>query len=189
MLFIYYLFILAIYPIITFLLCNNNILAWLIFNIPIIIIEIVGYKNRYELKPLKNNESIFLQPVKNTEEFINKIWEEYGRIDSRYLDKNRHYVWNFELGNVILTLLLGFAYFYNSKNSKNSNNWIKTFLILQILNCILYFITYFYDYIKNWKSNLKNKMENKNIDYIFIFKQVLYLSISSTWIFIPYLIL
>jgi hypothetical protein len=178
MIFLYYLFILAIYPLITIFLCKNNILAWLIFNIPIIIIELVGYKNRNDLRTLKHNESIFFQHIQNIEEFINIIWEEYGRIDNRYLDKNRHYVWNFELGNVILVILLGFAYFYNLNKSN-----LFILLILQIINCILYFITYFYDYFK-----YKN-MRNKNIDNIFIFKQILYLSISSIWIIVPFYLL
>jgi len=175
MLFLHYLFVLTFYVFTLYFFLNKNMLLyWLIFNIPIIIIELIGYKNRNELTPLRDNDSLFLSPVKNINEFINKIWEEYGRIDNRYLDKNRHYVWNFELGNVLLILILLVVYFFNRQNQQNQI--IRMLLILQIINCILYFVSYFYDIIK---MDMNNEYKNKRI------KQIIYLGISSIWIFFP----
>ena len=151
---------------------------WAIFNLLIGFYEFYSYKNRDKLK--LDNSSIWNRNVKynnsnnsndsNTNIFI-ESWNEYCKVDSRYIIKP--YVWIFELLN------LGLATLFIITLIMNNLLFIKGILILQIINCSLYFITLLLEFMYNdvFVKNIKTYAQN----WMF----PLYYGISSIWIILP----
>lgn len=161
---LFYLTVLFVLIVLSGMLINNTLLfGWLWFNLFIAIYEfyIVYHKNKFsqEKCPL----DYWKEHVDN--DFWLKSWHEYScQSDTRYLDKT-NYVFNIELTNAIIIVLLWIAYLMNYKQL------LIILLILQAVVCIFYFITLF------TQSQYINK-ENKN-------KLISYLFISSWWIIVP----
>ena len=153
---------------------------WAIFNLLIGIYEFYSYKNKDKLK--LDNSSIWDRNIKlndndnnsnsnsNTNIFI-ESWNEYCKVDSRYIIK--HYVWIFELLN------LGLATLFIITLIANKNLYIKLILILQIVNCSLYFFTLLLEFMYNdiFAKNIKT--------YAKAWMFPVYYGISSIWIILP----
>ena len=133
-----------------------------IFNLFIGIYEIYCFQNRHLLKLDEN------MPKWNSS--IIASWNEYCRVDSRYIFK--HYVWIFELLNALYAFLLIFIILYYKKA-------IKFILLLEIVSCSLYFITLLYEYFSD--ETIHDTILEKST----ILHRVLYYGISSIWIIVP----
>ena len=147
---------------------------WAIFNMLIGIYEFYSYKNRDKLK--LDNSSIWDRKIdrksinSNTNIFI-ESWNEYCKVDSRYIINP--YVWTFELLNTVLATLIIITLIINNLFC------IKSILILQIINCSLYFFTLLLEYIYNdiFVKNIKTFAKT----WMF----PVYYGISSIWIILP----
>ena len=149
---------------------------WAIFNILIGIYEFYSYKNRDKIK--LDNSSIWDRKIKNNDDdddnkcniFI-ESWNEYCKVDSRYIIKP--YVWIFELLN------LGLAALFIIFLITNQIVFVKLILILQIINCSIYFITLLLEFMYNdvFVNNIKTYAKN----WMF----PIYYGISSIWIVLP----
>ena len=136
---------------------------WIIFNIFIGLYEIYCYNNKLQLnlnKFPKWNSSIIA------------TWNEYCRVDPRYVYKE--YVWYFELLNAFYAFILIFILIFYKKLKL-----VKYILLLEIISCSLYFITLFFEFLfdKNIRNNI---LENSTIP-----NRILYYGISSIWIIVP----
>jgi len=144
----------------------NLVLLWLwvIFNIFIGIYEIYCYNNRHLLN---------LDNIPKWNDSVIASWNEYCRVDSRYIFKE--YVWIFELLNAFYAFLLIFILFFYKK-------LIKTVLLLEIISCSLYFLSLVYEcmYDKYIYNNILEKSNNIH--------RFLYYGISSIWIIVPVLL-
>ena len=140
---------------------------WGIFNFLIGLWEIYIFKNRNKLTLQKQTlwDKIKKGQIKN---FFIEGWEEYCKVDSRYIYK--HYVWIFELLNAFLALL--FLPFLITKNYKAC----KIILGVTIVNCIFYFISLF----------IELALKNLKIDYAKKWMFPVYYLISFIWIFVPF---
>jgi hypothetical protein len=146
------------------------IYIWAIFNIFISI---------YEIYVFKNNEKLELSTYKYKNDILINGWSEYSRVDPRYIISK--YVWNFELLNVLLTvLLLVFLIFFTGSNKMTL---INSVLLLQIYSTSLYFITLINDY-KNDVNVRNNIIKNSSIE-----KRIIYYLISLIWIIVPFILL
>jgi len=134
---------------------------WVIFNIFIGIYEIYCFQNRQFLN---------LDNIPKWNSSVLATWNEYCRVDSRYIFK--HYVWTFELFNAFYAFILIFVLFYYKQ-------WIKPILFLEIISCSLYFLTLIYEYYTdpNIQQNILEKSTIQN--------RIVYYGISSIWIIIP----
>ena len=147
---------------------------WAIFNLLIGIYEFYSYKNRDKIK--LDNSSIWDRKIdrisinSNTNIFI-ESWNEYCKVDSRYIINP--YVWTFELLNTVLATL--FIIYLITKQIM----FVKLILILQIINCSLYFFTLLLEYIYNdiFVKNIKTFAKT----WMF----PVYYGISSIWIILP----
>jgi hypothetical protein len=149
---------------------------WAIFNILIGIYEFYSYKNRDKIK--LDNSSIWDRKIKNNDDdddnkcniFI-ESWNEYCKVDSRYIIKP--YVWIFELLN------LGLAALFIIFLITNQIVFVKLILILQIINCSIYFITLLLEFMYNnlFVKNIKT--------YAKAWMFPVYYGISSIWIVLP----
>ena len=147
---------------------------WAIFNLLIGIYEFYSYKNRDKIK--LDNSSIWDRKIdrisinSNTNIFI-ESWNEYCKVDSRYIINP--YVWTFELLNTVLATLIIITLIINNLFC------IKSILILQIINCSLYFFTLLLEYIYNdiFVKNIKTFAKT----WMF----PVYYGISSIWIILP----
>jgi|LakMenEpi03Aug12_release.lakeMendotaPanAssembly.Ray.scaffolds.fasta_scaffold433654_2 hypothetical protein len=150
--------------------------AWAIFNLLIGIYEFYSYKNRDKIK--LDNSSIWNRKIKNNNDdsdiFI-KSWNEYCKVDSKYIINP--YVWIFELLNMILATLF-IIILINQKNQIYIYV-IKLILILQIINCSLYFFTLLLEFMYNdvFVKNIKT--------YAKAWMFPVYYGISSIWIVLP----
>lgn len=148
---------------------------WAIFNILIGIYEFYSYKNRDKLK--LDNSSIWDRKVKHDinnyidNDIFIESWNEYCKVDSRYIIKP--YVWIFELLNTVLATLFIITLIMNNLL------FIKGILILQIINCSLYFFTLLFEYMYNdlFVKNIKT--------YAKTWMFPLYYGISSIWVILP----
>ena len=136
---------------------------WVIFNIFIGIYEIYCFQNRHLLS---------LTNIPKWNSSILATWNEYCRVDPRYIMK--YYVWMFELLNAFYAFLLFFLLFYNY-NTK----WIKHILFLEIISCSLYFLTLIYEY------NTDPKIRDSILEKSTTTNRILYYIMSSIWIIIP----
>ncbi len=137
---------------------------WILFNLVISLYELYCYNN-YEKLGIDKKNNIILDS-----------WSEYSRVDPRYvLNKNNDYkyVWNFELFNVVNTILLTLFYL-NNKPNMNIN--INIILISQLLATSLYFSTLITSDKEIKETIIKNSTKTKRILYYFI---------SSIWILVP----
>jgi hypothetical protein len=137
--------------------------VWVIFNIFIGIYEIYSFQNRYLLD---------LDNIPKWNNSILATWNEYCRVDPRYIMK--HYVWIFELLNAFYAFLLFFILFFHY-----NKEWIKYILFLEIISCSLYFLTLIYEYYTDPKIR-ENILENSTIT-----NRIIYYGISCIWIIIP----
>jgi len=136
---------------------------WVIFNIFIGLYEIYCYKNRDKLN---------LNNIPKWNSSIIASWNEYCRVDPRYVYKE--YVWYFELLNAFYAFILIFILIFYKKLKL-----VKYILLLEIISCSLYFITLFFEFLfdKNIRNNI---LENSTIQ-----NRILYYGISSIWIIVP----
>jgi hypothetical protein len=136
---------------------------WFIFNIFIGLYEIYCYKNRDKLN---------LNNIPKWNSSIIASWNEYCRVDPRYVYKE--YVWYFELLNAFYAFILIFILIFYKKLKL-----VKYILLLEIISCSLYFITLFFEFLfdKNIRNNI---LENSTIQ-----NRILYYGISSIWIIVP----
>ena len=134
---------------------------WVIFNIFIGIYEIYCYKNRNLLS---------LERIPKWNSSIIASWNEYCRVDPRYILKE--YVWTFELLNAFYAFLLIYILLYNQE-------LIKYILLLEIISCVLYFLTLIYEVLSDKKIRY-NILKKSTITNRF-----LYYGISSIWIIVP----
>lgn len=134
---------------------------WVIFNIFIGIYEIYCYKNRNLLS---------LERIPKWNSSIIASWNEYCRVDPRYILKE--YVWTFELLNAFYAFLLIYILLYNQE-------LVKYILLLEIISCVLYFLTLIYEVLsdKTIRYNIQKKSTITN--------RFLYYGISSIWIIVP----
>ena len=147
---------------------------WAIFNLLIGIYEFYSYKNRDKIK--LDNSSIWDRKIdrisinSNTNIFI-ESWNEYCKVDSRYIINP--YVWTFELLNTVLATL--FIIYLITKQIM----FVKLILILQIINCSLYFFTLLLEFMYNdlFVKNIKT--------YAKTWMFPVYYGISSIWIIVP----
>ena len=144
---------------------------WVLFNIFIGIYEIYCYLNRNKL-------SLDTFPKWNSS--IIHSWNEYCRVDPRYILKNHHYVWYFELLNAFYAFILIFLLFIRFTPFRIEDvHLIKYILLLEIISCSLYFITLFFEFLFN--TNISHAiLENSTIT-----NRIIYYGISSIWICIP----
>ena len=134
---------------------------WVIFNIFIGIYEIYCFQNRDLLR---------LDTIPKWNSSVLATWNEYCRVDSRYIFK--HYVWTFELLNAFYAFLLVYILFYHKQ-------WIKPILFLEIISCSLYFLTLLYEY--HTDSQFRENILEKST----ITNRIVYYGISSIWIVVP----
>ena len=134
---------------------------WVIFNIFIGIYEIYCYKNRNLLS---------LERIPKWNSSIIASWNEYCRVDPRYILKE--YVWTFELLNAFYAFLLIYILLYNQE-------LVKYILLLEIISCVLYFLTLIYEVLSDKKIRY-NILKKSTITNRF-----LYYGISSIWIIVP----
>ena len=160
-----------------------SLYSWAIFNLFIGIWEIYIFIERSNLILEKQS---FWNKIRNGTISINTFfidaWSEYTKVDSRYIKKYSpsQYVWVFELLNAFLAIVFIFVLFM--KNSK----WIIFILLLQLINCILYFLTLGIEIINNDNNNNDNNLILNNIkNYTSQWMIPVYYLISSIWIIVP----
>jgi len=135
---------------------------WIIFNIFIGLYEIYCYNNKLQLnlnKFPKWNSSIIA------------TWNEYCRVDPRYVLKD--YVWTFEILNAYYAVISLIIIFLDKR-------LIKFVLLLEILTCSLYFLSLIYEY----KTDIN--IRNNIIQNSTLLNRILYYAISFIWIIVPY---
>jgi hypothetical protein len=111
---------------------KSLLLGWIYFNIFISIYELYIIYNRKDLRESNCDDDFWDRD--NNGEIWKKSWEEYAcKTDKRYFNKN-NYVFLLEFINVLLTIGLLYAISYKK-------NLIKTLLLLQFLNAVVYFTT------------------------------------------------
>jgi hypothetical protein len=134
---------------------------WVIFNIFIGIYEIYCFKNRKLLR---------LEKMPKWNSSIIASWNEYCRVDPRYILKE--YVWTFELLNAFYAIVLAYILLYKKE-------FIKHILLLEIISCSLYFLTLIYEYLSD--KIIRNYIKTNST----ITNRFLYYGISSIWIMVP----
>ncbi len=132
---------------------------WVLFNLLISLYELYCYKNRSKLL---SNINLILDS-----------WGEYSRVDPRYIMNEYEYVWNFELFNVLNTVLMTILLL--------TNNSCYIFIILgsQLIATVFYFLTLLRDVCKY--NNLKKYIIKNST----LTKRIIYYLISSLWILVP----
>ena len=157
-----------------------SLYSWAIFNLFIGIWEIYIFIERDKLVLEKQS---FWNKINNGNTSINTLlidaWSEYTKVDSRYIKKYSpsQYVWIFELLNAFLAIIFIIVLFM--KNIK----WIKYILLLELINCILYFLTLGIE-ISN-SDTILNNIKN----YASFWMIPVYYLISSIWIIVPIILL
>lgn len=141
-----------------------NILKWwLIFNVFISLYEIYIIKTRHAIKDKYCIKNFWTVPFTYKDiDRLQAYWIEYAcKVDNRYF-KSSSYVYYFEAINVVTTIVAIILYYYNPK-------YISIPILFQMLNCFMYFYT----------------IPKQKYEYI----DIIYLAISSLWIFVPLYIL
>ncbi len=133
---------------------------WILFNLII---------SLYELYCYNNNEKLGFDK-KSGSNIILDSWSEYSRVDPRYVINKYKYVWNFELINVVNTILLTLFYL------NNKNLYINIILFSQLLATSLYFST-----LITSNKEIKDIIIKKSTKP----KRIIYYFISSLWILVP----
>ncbi len=133
---------------------------WILFNLII---------SLYELYCYNNNEKLGFDK-KSGSNIILDSWSEYSRVDPRYVINKYKYVWNFELFNVVNTILLTLFYL------NNKNLYINIILFSQLLATSLYFST-----LITSNKEIKDIIIKKSTKP----KRIIYYFISSLWILVP----
>jgi len=169
-----------------------SLYSWVIFNLFIGIWEIYIFIERDKLVLEKQS---FWNKINNGNISINTLfidaWSEYTKVDSRYIKKYSpyQYVWIFELLNAFLAIIFIIVLFM--KNIK----WIKYILLLELINCILYFLTLGIEISNSDSDNDYNNNINSNTilnnikNYASFWMIPVYYLISSIWIIVPILLL
>lgn len=130
--------------------------AWIIFNVLISSYELYIISIRQRLIPQHCKSNFWREPADSLPRF-QAYWTEYAcKVDWRYF-KTNSYVYIIEFINVVTTLFL--ILFYKTA-------YIPYILTIQLMNCLAYFFTIERLPIMNPQN-------------------LLYLTISSLWIFIP----
>jgi len=159
-----------------------SLYSWAIFNLFIGIWEIYIFIERNNLVLEKQS---FWDKIRNGTIYINTLfidaWSEYTKVDSRYIKQYSpsQYVWIFELLNAFLAIV--FIFVLIMKNIK----WIIFILLLQLINCILYFLTLGIEIINSDNNIILN---NINI-YSSLWMIPVYYLISSIWIIVPMILI
>ncbi len=133
---------------------------WILFNLIISLYELYCYNNNEKLGYDKKSGS----------NIILDSWSEYSRVDPRYVINKYKYVWNFELINVVNTILLTLFYL------NNKNLYINIILFSQLLATSLYFST-----LITSNKEIKDIIIKKSTKP----KRIIYYFISSLWILVP----
>ena len=149
---------------------------WVIFNIGIGLYEIYCYHNRHLLT---------LENIPKWNSSIIASWNEYCRVDARYVFPEYEYVWYFELLNAFYAFLFLFLllfYLYKNPNQHIPVSLVLFLLLLEVISCSLYFLTLFYEWI--------NPKEEPTIYNYFVEKstitnRIVYYGISGIWIIVP----
>lgn len=156
------------------------LISWGIFNYLIAFYEYYVYHHRKELE--LSSKSFWLDIYRgNFDTILLKSWNEYLKVDSRYL--THHYVWIFELVNIVLAWMFIFilailSLITQMPNFTSCGIWyaLRLILILQAINCILYFVTLFL----TWNDISSEKRQHTKFWHYLI-----YYAISAIWIIIP----
>lgn len=141
---------------------SPTVFAWLWFNLFIAAYEahVVIMRKKFSKSGCPSN--FWKEPVQDG--FWLTAWHEYTCYsDTRYLDYNDP-VFVIEGLNAFIVLMMWLALYFRAYTI------IIPLLLLQALNCVLYFVTLY----KSGKINKSHKL-----------KTILYLLMSSTWIIIP----
>lgn len=173
---------------------NLPIWTWGIFNLLIGIWEIYIFINRSNL--VLEKESLW-EKISNGTTSINTFfvdaWAEYTKVDSRYIKQYSptQYVWGFELTNAVLAIVFILVLFMKNgkteKDIKSKTKWIKYILVLELINCILYFLTLGIEIINDIINNKNdsNSILNNIKQYAAGWKIPVYYLISFIWIIVP----
>jgi hypothetical protein len=146
---------------------NPWLFGWLWFNLFIAIFEfyVVYHKNKFSEG--KCPRDYWREHV--DQDFWLKTWHEYTcQSDRRYLDKHS-FVFNIELTNAVLVVLLWICYILGFAPG------VVALLLIQIWVCVYYFLT-----LPLNRRDINTENPIKTVSYLFI---------SSWWIFVPVYVL
>jgi hypothetical protein len=153
------LFLVTSLTLVLFIFCKSALCTWFLFNVFISIYEVYIIYNRNKLTTQECSDD-FWDKESNPKTMFKDYWNEYScKTDDRYFN-NKNYVFYMEALNIVFTILLGYAMVYKKK-------LIKSILILQFINAVVYFSTL------------------KSVDL----KDSVYRSISCLWLVIPVILI
>jgi len=162
---------------------DNLFYFWSIFNLLVGIWEVYAFINRKQL--VLSKDSIWKKISNGTttiHTFWIDAWSEYCKVDSRYIKtySKYQYVWFFEILNFVLAILFILSILYLS--SKKKTSFLKTILIISIINCFCYYLTLVIEIYNNNNNNII--LENIKT-YATTWMIPVYYLICSIWLIVP----